>query len=160
MKTRHRLLAVQLIALLTSLAEAQTPPAKDKESSRPPQVRTYSTVTMVDDPAKVPRLPTQKGGPSTPTPRPTEAKEPVRPATPATPQPAVSERRNLDAVRQDLRATAKEMRNASKHQPGRDTAAPAVPVPKHPAQDLKHPPRPQLDKLPRTLLRERNGRDN
>ena len=46
--------------LWVAAASAQTAQPKDKEPSRPPQVRTYSTVTVVDDPSKAPRLPTQK----------------------------------------------------------------------------------------------------
>lgn len=181
MMSGHRILAVGLLVLVTSHAEAQPTPAKDKEGNRPPQVRTYSTVTVVDDPAKAPRLPTQKGGPSAPTPRPPDSKEPIRPTTPAqlregigppphtevrdgkplqpTP-PVVREPRNLDAVRQDLRATAKELREAGKREPNRGTAPPPVLVPNQPFQKSNNSPRPQLDKMPRTLLRDRIGRDN
>lgn len=181
MRSSHRILAVGLLVLITSRAEAQTTPAKDKEASRPPQVRTYSTVTVVDDPAKAPRLPTQKSGPSTPTPRPPETKEPARPVTPAqareglgpTPTaevregkpvqptpPIVREHRNLDAVRQDLRATAKELREASKREPIRDTAAPVSPAQNQPLQKSNNRPRLQVDKMPRPILRDHTAREN
>ena len=94
MKVRQSLLALCLLTLTIDKALAQapgtptptdTPPATPtgKDGSRPPQVRTYSTVTVVDDPAKAPRLPTQKGATGQPQPvNPPTPKEPLRTRTP------------------------------------------------------------------------------
>ena len=187
MKVRQSLLALCLLTLTIDKALAQapgtptptdTPPATPtgKDGSRPPQVRTYSTVTVVDDPAKAPRLPTQKGATGQPQPaNPPTPKEPLRTLTPTQlregivpagrseerdprPAPPPGERRNLEALRQDLRATAKELREASKREPAHPPNTPMLQPPPRRPIELKTDPRP--DKGPRAKRLERIGRDN
>ena len=181
MSARLFVSSVGLMLCLTSAALAQSSPAKDKEATKPPQVRTYSTVTVVDDPAKAPRLPTK--GPVNPPTRPAELREPtnrqvepkddVRPTNPGqlreglpgqarteakehrpdlTQATEQAERRIREAIRQELRATAKELRDNGK----RDESLKA---PTEPRQ-IDQKPRPQIDKATRAPLRERLGRDN
>lgn len=181
MSARLSIYFVGLFLFATSKSLAQSPPAKDKDALKPPQVRTYSTVTVVDDPAKAPRLPT-KGQVSPPTrpaelrdvsPRTIEPKEEARPAQPpqlregqpvrpgaeakeSGQEPArrsdPADRRSLESIRQELRATAKELRESGK----RDERPNVQAEPR--VQERK--PRPQLDKATRAALRERLGRDN
>lgn len=123
---------------------------------RPPQVRTYSSVTVVDDPKQAPPLPGgRKEPPAATVPRPpTEPRrdEPPAGAPQATPtpkatdeRPAPGERRasELRELRRDLRELRQEVRE---QRGGRDSEAPAgrprlVPAD---ADSRKHPERAPL----------------
>lgn len=180
MSARFSVCSVGLLLFLTSESLAQSEPAKDKEPLKPPQVRTYSTVTVVDDPAKAPRLPTKApvSPPNRPAelrdavPKAVEPKEDARPAHPSQlrenqparpqadtkesgPEPArrdPTDRRSLESIRQELRATVKELRETGK----RDDGSKAQAEPRQPERK----PRIQLDKATRAALRERLGREN
>jgi hypothetical protein len=183
MSLRGQLLITGLLLLRMAPAVAQTTPPKDKESVRPPQVRTYTTVTVVDDPSKAPRLPTQKQQPSPQPPVPSSAKEQFRATTPAqlreglgtpnhdvkseTKAPApltapTTERRNLESLRQDLRATARELRDAGRRAPLRELNPPTGPNPQPPRPSPNREADPRLEQrtLPPPRLPERLNREN
>ncbi|HNI60720.1 MAG TPA: hypothetical protein PKW11_12310 [Pseudomonadota bacterium] len=167
--------------LWVAAASAQTAQPKDKEPSRPPQVRTYSTVTVVDDPAKAPRLPTQKQAPQPAKETPTAAKDaqtPVPSAKEPASQPkelvpasrsdsksamkdvASADRKNIDLLRQDLRSTAKELRESQKRDTIRDPGIGATPAPKRAAPDQTPSTESRREHRLRQILQERAGRDN
>jgi len=171
MSLRRQLLITGLLLVRMAPAVAQTTPPKDKESARPPQVRTYTTVTVVDDPSKAPRLPTQKTPPSPQPPVPSSAKEQFRAITPAqlreglgtptqgdkgevkAPAPVAAptaERRNLELLRQDLRATARELRDSGKRSPLRELHLPTGPSPQpaRPSPVPNHGANPRLEQRP------------
>ncbi len=136
------------------------PAAGQPGEARPPQVRTYSSVTVVDDPKQAPPLPTGRKEPPAPaTPRPPA--EPRRDESPASslkddrPTPGARRAEELKELRRDLRELRQELREQrgarDDHDPPARLRAPADP------EGKKHPLR-EPDRAP---LRERlrNGRE-
>jgi type IV secretory pathway VirB10-like protein len=148
---RNMLCAGGLLACLApSLLHAQEKTDK-KDPARPPQVRTYTSVRVVDDPTKAPRLPSQRN-PSSAHPQ-EQPKRSERPAGQPSEQPAaqkldsiaqeksqlrennspkVDRRELLDLrrdLRRDLRDTAKELRKADVRKAGKEQAADPQPRP-------------------------------
>lgn len=138
-----------------------SPPAGDPSvvappgRERPPQVRTYSSVTVVDDPRQAPPLPTGRKELSAPAaPRPPT--EPRRDDSPASspkddrPSPGARRAEELKELRRDLRELRQDLRE---HRGARGD---------EPPERLRGPVDPEGKKRPeRAPLRERlrNGRD-
>ncbi len=167
--------------LWATTASAQTAQPKDKELGRPPQVRTYSTVTVVDDPAKAPRLPTQKtASPITrETPQPTSKDAPQLKDAPQPREPGAgaketaaqlrsdakagsdgksADRQRVEALRQDLRTTARELRETAKRDVVPEKATLAQPALKRTTTDPTPTAENRREQRLRLLL-ERTGRD-
>ena len=169
--------------LWTTTAAAQTAQPKDKEPTRPPQVRTYSTVTVVEDPAKAPRLPTQKT--ASPAPKdtgPPTHKDALPPKdapqakdTAAAAKDTASQLRaeakhepngkspvepaNREALRQELRSTARALRETAKRETGEEKATAAQPTRKQTATDRTPAAESRREQRLR-VFRERTGQDN
>lgn len=143
---RSLALALGGLLLFVHAASAQTTPAppaeppsaaeakeKDKGARRP-QVRTYSTVTVIDDPAKAPPLPIprREAEPPREVRRPNEAsgagepsREERRGATGA--NDAAKERAAVRELRDHLRSERAERRDQPDKRPEADRPAPRAP---------------------------------
>lgn len=167
--SRWALSVVVLGVAATSFAQNQPPPEKPepgdralsnpkpaavapdkRDANQPPRVRTYSTVKLVDDPAQVPRLPTQRTPPET---RPTPPPERPLDRAELRLHPGVGERKEagndrakpetrldtekLRDLRRELRETARQVR---KEETTPDKTAP----PARPGLDLRREVRREL----------------
>lgn len=115
--------------------------------ARPPQVRTYSSVTVVDDPKQAPPLPTgRKEAPPAALPKPpTEPRRDEPAAAAKDERPAAESRRSeeLKELRRDLRELRQELREQREQRGGRDGEGPAArgrPTPAE-SESRKHPER-------------------
>lgn len=130
------------------------PAAGQPGEARPPQVRTYSSVTVVDDPKQAPPLPTGRKEPPAPaTPRPPA--EPRRDESPASslkddrPTPGARRAEELKELRRDLRELRQDLREHRGARGGDE-----------PPERLRGPADPEGKKRPeRARERLRNGRD-
>ena len=120
---------------------ASAPPAASP-GARPPQVRTYSSVTVVDDPKQAPPLPTgRKEAPPAALPKPLTEPRRDEPAA-KDERPAAESRRSeeIKELRRDLRELRQELREQRGGRDGEGPAACGRPTPAE-SESRKHPER-------------------
>lgn len=117
---------------------AAAPALSDEKIKKPPQVRTYTSVTVVSDPSQAPPLPS-RGSPQRPeSPRPDAVREPPRGDT-------VRELRN--EIR-EMRQTQREIQRRGNTEPRPDAESPR--------SERTRPPAPERERrLEREPLRDR-----
>ncbi|MFO0574614.1 MAG: hypothetical protein U1A78_11480 [Polyangia bacterium] len=125
--------------------------AKDRAAAaKRPQVRTYSTVTVLDDPAKAPPLPTvrrelparEPAGPAEPRIRPPAGDRPEAAPGPArddkpTASEVTRERAALRELREQLRSERRELH--ARPEPARADDRPTAPPPSRPPAGRREP---------------------